>query len=100
MFFLVIVILVFGVVSFVIGGYVGQTRERSRYGERLSQQKETAEARMLELQQQQRDALRESKDETARIRTALEEEGRERRQEIKRQELRLQQKEEQLDHKT
>ncbi len=72
---------------------------KRKHVEQLNQQKENAEARLLELQAQQRDALREAKDETTKIRTSLESENRERRQEIKRQEQRLQQKEEQLDHK-
>jgi len=82
------------------GGYVfARELTQRKHVEQLNQQKESAEARLLELQAQQRDALREAKDETTKIRTSLESENRERRQEIKRQEQRLQQKEEQLDRK-
>jgi len=91
--------LFFGIVSLAFGFYTGRQRAQLESEERIRQQKETAEARMLELQQQQRDALREAKDETAKIRTSLEAEARERRQEMKRQEQRLQQKEESLDRK-
>jgi ribonuclease Y len=91
---------VVGIVSLGLGRYIGQLRATHEHEEQLRQMKETAEARMLDLQAQQRDALREGKEETAKIRTALETEARERRQEIKRQEQRLQQKEESLDRKT
>ena len=82
------------------GGYFyARESTRRKHVEQLNQQKEGAETRLLELQAQQRDALREAKEETTKIRTSLESENRERRQEIKRQEQRLQQKEEQLDRK-
>jgi ribonuclease Y len=89
-----------GLCAGTFGGmlYARESTQR-KHAEQLNQQKESAEARLLELQAQQRDALREAKDETTKIRTSLESENRERRQEIKRQEQRLQQKEEQLDHK-
>jgi ribonuclease Y len=96
---LIFLIFVFGAISLAFGIYTGQQRAQLQYEERMRQAKEAAEARMLELQEQQRDALREAKDETAKIRTSLEAEVRERRQEMKRQELRLQQKEEALDRK-
>ncbi len=84
----------------LLGFFIGQQRTELHHREQLDQVKETAEARLLELQQQQRDALREAKDETAKIRTSIETEARERRDEMKRQEHRLQQKEEALDRKT
>ena len=89
-----------GLCAGTFGGmlYARESTQR-KHAEQLNQQKESGEARLLELQAQQRDALREAKDETTKIRTSLESENRERRQEIKRQEQRLQQKEEQLDHK-
>ena len=98
--FLVVLIFVFGAISLAVGIYLGQQRSRLMHEEQLGQMKESSEARMLELQQQQRDVLRESKDETLKIRTSLESEARERRVEMKRQEQRLQQKEEALDRKT
>lgn len=91
---------IFGAVSLVLGWYLGQQRTEALHEKALREQKDAAEARLMELQKQQRDALRESKDETAKIRLSLESEARERRQEMKRQEQRLQQKEETLDRKT
>ncbi|MGO8946478.1 MAG: ribonuclease Y [Ktedonobacterales bacterium] len=94
----VVALLILGLGTF--GGYVfAKELTQRKHVEQLNQQKEGAEARLLELQAQQRDALREAKEETTKIRTSLENENRERRQEIKRQEQRLQLKEEQLDRK-
>jgi ribonuclease Y len=92
----------------VIAGIVYQDRVRGdhqrmqmqlSFEERVRAIKEDGERRLLELQSQQRDALREAREETARIRSTLETENRERRQEIQRQERRQQQKEEALDRK-
>jgi ribonuclease Y len=95
-----LVALIGGLAAGTVGGMLfARESTQRKHAEQLNQQKESAEARLLELQAQQRDALREAKDETTKIRTSLESENRERRQEIKRQEQRLQQKEEQLDHK-
>ncbi|HKV86299.1 MAG TPA: Rnase Y domain-containing protein, partial [Ktedonobacterales bacterium] len=97
----ILLVVVLGVLPGVVVGFVfGQQQARIRHQEQLQQMKETAEARMLELQEQQRDALREAKDENAKTRASLETDARERRQEMKRQEQRLQQKEEALDRKT
>ncbi len=94
----VVALVILGLGTF--GGYVfARELTQRKHVEQLNQQKESAEARLLEIQAQQRDALREAKEETTKIRTSLENENRERRQEIKRQETRLQQKEEQLDRK-
>jgi ribonuclease Y len=90
----------FGVVSLAFGWYIGQLRERQRHADELRQEKEQFEARLVELQREQATTLREQKDETARMRAAIENEARERRTEIKRQEQRLTQKEEALDRKT
>ncbi|MGH2479560.1 MAG: Rnase Y domain-containing protein, partial [Ktedonobacteraceae bacterium] len=62
-------------------------------------EKETSEKRLLELQVQQSEALREARDETARLRSSMERENTERRSELQRQERRLQQKEETLERK-
>ncbi|PWT73491.1 MAG: ribonuclease Y, partial [Chloroflexi bacterium] len=94
----VVALVALGIGTFGGFVYARETTQR-KHAEQLNQQKESAEARLLEIQAQQRDALREAKDETTKIRTSLESENRERRQEIKRHELRLQQKEEQLDRK-
>ncbi|OLE01692.1 MAG: ribonuclease Y, partial [Ktedonobacter sp. 13_1_20CM_4_53_11] len=55
--------------------------------------------KLLEVQNQQRDALREARDETARFRATIERENAERRTELQRQERRNQQKDEALDRK-
>ena len=97
---ILVTLLLGGAPGLAIGFVLGRQQMRLRHEEQLRQEKETAEARMLEMQAQQRDALREAREETAKIRNAVETEARERRQEMKRQELRLQQKEESLDRKT
>ncbi len=96
---IVLVLLCLGIGA-VAGFFYGQQTAEKRQSDRMLRQKDEAEARLLEIQQQQRDALRESKEETARIRSSLEAEARERRSEMKTQEQRLRQKEETLDHKT
>ncbi len=95
-----IIALLFVAAAAAGGLYLGQQRAERQQSEQMLRQKEEAEARMLELQQQQRDALREAREETAKIRTSLEAEVRERRAEMKSQEQRLRQKEESLDRKT
>jgi ribonucrease Y len=98
--FYILLLLFFGAVSVVVGYVFGRQRTTLLHSEQLQQVKDGAEARLVALQQDQAAALRESKEESAKIRASLETEVRERRAEIKRQEQRLQQKEEQLDHKT
>ncbi len=96
----IVLVAVFFLALGTYGGYrFAKEQTQRKHEERLNQEKESAEIRLLELQAQQRDALREAKEETAKIRASLESENRERRQEIKRQEQRLQQKEESLDRK-
>ena len=100
-FFITLGILVLGVLpGLAIGMIYGQQRQQLTLEEKLRQDRESAQARLVDMQEQQREALREAKDETAKIRTTLENEARERRMEMKRQEQRLQQKEETLDRKT
>lgn len=86
--------------GFIFGQKYGRQQMQLTYEEKMRQAKDTAEARLLELQEQQSQALREARDESAKIRTQIENDARERRQEMKRQEQRLQQKEESLDRKT
>ncbi|MBF6589480.1 MAG: ribonuclease Y [Ktedonobacterales bacterium] len=91
-------------IAAAVGGYFfgrrdGRQESQLRFEEHIRQTREKAEARLLELQEQQRDALRENTVEAARVRAALETEARERRQELKQQESRLQQKEEALERK-
>ena len=93
-------IIVFGVVSLFLGMYFGSIRGDNRYNEKLRLQQEDYERRLLEVQERQRDVLRETKEETAKFRATIEAENRERRAEIKRQEQRLIQKEETLERKT
>lgn len=82
-----------------VGTSLGMERNKREFEERLRAEKEASEKRLLELQLQQSEMLREARDETARLRSSMERENAERRSEILRQERRLQQKEETLDRK-
>ena len=97
---IVAVALAFGAVSLFLGRYIGIISGNNRYSEKLRLQQDDYERRLMEVQEHQRDALRESKEENAKFRTTIEAENRERRAEIKRQEQRLIQKEEALERKT
>ena len=81
------------------GYQYGREQNKARYEELLLAEKETNEHKLLEVQVQQREALREAKEETARFRNTMERENTERRTELQRQERRNQQKEESLDRK-
>jgi ribonucrease Y len=95
-----LIILVFGAGIALYAGYlIGTTRNKQHFAERLQNEKEASEQKLLELQAQQREALREARDETARFRAALERDNAERRSELQRQERRLQQREETLERK-
>jgi len=96
---LIIAIPLGAIVALFAGYYIGSTRNKVRFEESLRVQKEASEQRFLEVQEQQHQALREARDETARFRATIERENAERRLELQRQELRLQQKEENLEHK-
>jgi ribonuclease Y len=91
---------VFGTVSLFLGIYIGGVRGKNAYNEQLRLQQDDYERRLMEVQERQRDVLREAKEETAKFRTTIEAENRERRAELKRQEQRLIQKEEALERKT
>jgi ribonuclease Y len=82
-----------------VGTSLGMERNKREFEERLRAEKEASEKRLLELQVQQSEVLREARDETARLRSAMEREYSERRSELLRQERRLQQKEENLERK-
>ncbi len=82
-----------------VGTKLGMERNKREFEERLRAEREISEKRLLELQVQQGDSLREARDETARLRSSIERENAERRSEIQRQERRLQQKEETLERK-
>ncbi len=94
------VILVIGAGVALYAGYlIGRMRDKASFAERLRAEKEASEQRLLEVQIQQSEALREAREETARFRTTIEREHHERRTELQRQERRLQQKEETLERK-
>jgi ribonucrease Y len=95
-----LIILVFGAGVALAAGYlIGTTRNKQHFEERLRVEKETSEQKLMDLQSQQRDALHEARDETARFRAAMERDNTERRTELQRQERRLQQREESLERK-
>src|SRR5438552_598161 len=95
-----LVFLVFGASIALVAGYViGTTRNKQHFAEHLRVAKEESEQKLMELQMQQREALHEARDETARFRAAMEKDNAERRAELQRQERRLQQKEEALERK-
>jgi len=101
------ILIIFALVAILAGagmalraGYqYGREQNKARYEELLLAEKDANERKMLEAQAQQREALLEARDETARFRTAMERENAERRTEIQRQERRIQQKEESLERK-
>jgi len=97
--YVALIFLAIGVTALVAGFYIGSTRNRSQFEEKLRALKETSEQRLLAVQEQQSVALRETRDETARFRDTIEREHAERRSELQRQERRLQQKEENLERK-
>ena len=82
-----------------VGINLGASRNKQSFEERLRQQKEASEQKLMELQLQQHEALQEARGETARFREALERDHAERRAEMLRQERRLQSKEETLERK-
>jgi ribonucrease Y len=95
-----LVFLVFGASVALVAGYViGTTRNKQYFADSLRIEKEESEQKLVDLQMQQREALHEARDETARFRAAMERDNAERRSELQRQERRLQQKEETLEHK-
>jgi len=96
---LIIAIPMGAIVALLAGYYIGSTRNKVRFEESLRAQKETSEQRLLEAQDQQHQALREARDETAHFRATMEHDNAERRSELQRQERRLQQKEENFDRK-
>lgn len=84
----------------VVAGYYVKQQGRLEYEEQLRRVKDENEHKLIELQRQQRDSLREAKEENAKARTTLETEIRERRIEMKQLEQRVQQKEQTLERKT
>lgn len=95
------VVLIFGAAIALVAGFlIGSATKRAKNEENLRKLKEESEQRLFLVQEQQRTALRESRDETALFRDAMERENAERRTELQRQEHRIQQKEENLERKT
>jgi ribonuclease Y len=97
-----IVLLIFGigVLPGAVFGYLfGRQRAQTQQAEKMLEVTENAEARLLTLQEDQRKALLDAKDESAKIRAQLETEARERKQDLKSQQQRLTQKEEEYERK-
>jgi ribonuclease Y len=94
-----IAVLAGAAIALWVGNRLGMERNKREFEERLRAEKEASEKRLLELQLQQSEVLREARDETARLRSAMERDNAERRSELQRQERRLQQKEEALERK-
>jgi ribonuclease Y len=92
-------VLGFGAISAVIGVVMGRLWTERQQAEKLLEVTESGEVRLVALQEEQRKALLEAKDESAKIRGQLETEARERRQELKSQQQRLTHKEEEYDRK-
>ncbi len=88
-----------GAIALRVGISFGVSRNKASFEEQLRKLKDVNEQRMLTVQDQQSQALREARDETASIRTAIERDNAERRIELQRQERRIQQKEENLERK-
>ena len=97
-----IVLLIFGIgvlPGVAFGYFFGRQRTQTQHAEKMLEVTENAEARLLTLQEEQRQTLLEAKDESAKIRAQLENEARERKQDLKSQQQRLTQKEEEYDRK-
>jgi ribonuclease Y len=100
-----IILIVVAIGALLGGGYFfgrrdGRQESQLRFEEQIRQTKEKAEVRLVELQEQQANALSQHNSETAKIRSSLEIEVRERRQELKIQEQRLHHKEESIERKS
>ncbi len=96
---LALLLLIGAFVALAAGYLYGRARNKERFEANLRQLNEASEQQLLIAQKEQREALREAREETARIRSAIEKENAERRVELQRQERRIQQKEETLERK-
>lgn len=95
-----LVLLLLGAAIALGAGYLyGRSQNKEKYEANLRLLKEASEQRLLDVQTEQREALREAREETARFRATIEKENAERRTELLRQERRIQQKEENLEKK-
>ena len=95
----ILLIFVFSLASGGAAYYLTRQQGKLQFEAQLRQVREEGERRLIELQRQQREGLREAKEENAKVRTTLESEIRERRVETKEQEQRIQQKEQSLERK-
>jgi ribonucrease Y len=86
-------------IALYAGFLIGKMQNKEHFEASLRGEKEASEQRLLAVQAEQREVLREARDETARLRATMERENSERRTELQRQERRLQQKEETLERK-
>ena len=97
---LVAFLLIIGVLMALYSGYqYGITKSKGRHESNLRELREASEQKLLEVQTEQREALRDAREETARFRATIEKENAERRSELQRQERRIQTKEENLERK-
>ncbi len=97
---IIALILLIGALFALFAGYLyGRSQNKERFEASLRALKESSEQRLLAVQTEQSEALREAREETARFRATIERENAERRAELQRQERRMQQKEENLEHK-
>jgi ribonuclease Y len=99
LFLVVLLIPVAGAAGATLATLYARQQVRLVFEERLRRVKDEGEQRLIELEHQQRDALREAKEENAKVRAALESEVRERRLEVREYERRLQQREQALDRR-
>jgi ribonuclease Y len=81
------------------GEKYGREQNKAHYEELLLVEKDASERRILEIQIQQNEALREAREENVHFRATIERENAERRAELQRQERRILQKEESLERK-
>ncbi len=96
---IVITMVVGAGIALFVGYQWGLLRNKESFEKHLRVEKETSEQKLLEVQTQQREAILEARDESARFRASMERENAERRTELQRQERRIQQKEENLERK-
>ncbi len=96
----IMAVLVIGAFIALYAGFlIGKMQNKEHFETSLRAEKEANEQRLLAVQAEQREVLREARDESARLRSTMERENSERRTELQRQERRLQQKEETLERK-
>ena len=94
-----IVPLILGIAALVVGSGVGLFLGRKALGEKEQVARKDAERIVASAQAEQKDLVLKATQEAMRLRGTVEDEVRERRQEVQRQERRIAQKEEQLDRK-